>query len=111
MVFPLWRSIPETRCDRNPGTGKKSGTDETFLSFCATAGERWFPVGPGSDSWLCDMADGCDSSFALLGLVRLRLFYPRLAPWAVLCRHFAAILCPRFAAILRRRFAAIHGRL
>jgi hypothetical protein len=37
--------------------------------------------------------------------------YPRLAPWAVLYRSFAAILCPRFAAILFRSFAAIHGGL
>jgi hypothetical protein len=89
--------------------------------------ERWFPAGPKSNSWLGGMADSCDSSFAPLGLVRLRLSYPRLAPWAVLCRRFAAILCPRFAgcalprfaAILRRRFAvnslwrfaAIHGGL
>src|SRR5580704_5864757 len=53
------------------------------------------------------MADGCDSSFAPLGLVRLRLSYPRLTPWAVLCRRFAAILCPRFADILCPRLAPI----
>src|SRR5580693_8899675 len=53
--------------------------------------ERGFAAGPESDSGLGCMADGCDSSFAPLGLVRLRLSYPRLTPWAVLCRGFAAI--------------------
>ncbi len=83
----------------NPGgeiQGGNPGTDGTFPSFCATGWERLFPAGPGSDWWLCGMADGCDSSFARWGL-SVSASYPRLAPWAVLCRRFAAVLCPSFA--------------